>query len=739
MANGPPKNPYNDFLMRQSMRIVANGGSEADIGDYIKHAEKMNIRNAIEPAPEQPDAPTFLRGLSQQILQGVSFNYGDEALGTLSGVMAGVGGQEGRNLYRQELEAFRSAHPAVAIGANIAGAAAMPVGAAPRVLAWGGKTAAALIGGTFGALAASGEATGSATERLPAAGAGGVAGGVLGVAGPAAIGLAGKAATKVAGAGAKLLPAGAKQAVTNWAAKVSSVLPGSAQRGAREHLREAIELDGKTATQLADEAERLIELGVPVALPELLGTNGMELARAAQGFRTPQVQQIVTQYAARQSGQGGRLLDDMGRATKMGLQNSYDLAEQWGAIRFSKSQPFYKESFQQSFKVTDGMKKMLNDPTWRNAYEAGRAISLVEDAAGMNRGLPVPSFEQAVVKGSKLKSGTAKPIAGTKGIEVTGPTPPFDIKNYKKSPLTGVMTKAVPEDVTGSAGAIEIPDDLPIRALDYMKKGLDQMILKADKEGVPMSQALKRALRTQLNGVLDEVDNPAYKMGRQIWSDYSQKLEALELGRTGFMKKAPELVRKELAASKDKEAYKIGALQDLADIIHGVGGPESADIAQRHFGARLYSAEGRTNLRRLQELIDDPVEAQIFADRVAGEVAITRTTKNLGKEAMPRPQASARKLDPPGVVRRLAQKIPGKGPIKPSEYAIAKGNEITSLMAKGLDDPYELVAMLRTLDSPHFSQKLTAALRTLPAQAVATPRAQPKRRQSSPVAKRNRP
>jgi hypothetical protein len=724
MANGPPKSAYNDFLMRQSMRIAANGGSEADIGDYIKHAEKLNIKNAIEPAPEpDPAAPSFLRGLSQQILQGVSFNFGDEALGTLSGIMAGVGGQEGRNLYRTELEAFRAAHPAVSIGANIAGAAAMPVGAAPRVLAWGvkSKTVAALIGGTFGALASAGEATGGLAERAPAAGAGAVVGGALGAVAPTAISLAGKGAAKVAGAGAKLLPAGAKKVVTDWAARISSVLPGSPQRGAREHLREAIGLDGKTATQLADEAERLIELGVPVSLPELMGTHGMELARAAQGFRTPQVQQIVGQYAMRQAGQGDRLLDALGKATKMGLQNSYDLAEQWGAIRFSKSQPFYKESFEQSFKLTDNFKNLLNNATWADAYEAGRAISLVEDAAGMNRGLPVP---QLFGKSSKLKSGTAKAIKGTKGIEVTGPAPSFDIKNYKKSPLTGVMTKAVPEDFGGS----ELPDELPIRALDYMKKGLDQMILKADREGVPMSQALRKALRTQLNSALDEVDNPAYKMGRGIWSDYSAKLEQLELGRNGFMKKAPELVRKELAASKDPEAYRIGALQDAADIIHGVGGPETADIAQRHFGARLYSAEGRTNLQRLQALIPDPVEAQIFADRVAGEVAITRTTKNLGKEAMPRPQASARKLDPPGVVRRLTQKIPGKGPIKPSEYAIAKGNELTSLFAKGLDDPYELVAMLRTLDSPHFSQRLTSALRTMPAQAVATPRAEPKRR-----------
>src|SRR5574342_118559 len=162
--------PYRAFLFRQLKRIQARGGSPADIGDYLKHVEDHpGVRFAVEEPPEDPNAPGMVRGLSQQVLQGVTFGFGDEALGTLYGLLSGEGGQAGRDLYRAELASFRQQHKGAAIGSNIAGAALTLPLLPLKAIAAGGAGAAALTGAGFGALAGAGEAEGGLSERAQAA------------------------------------------------------------------------------------------------------------------------------------------------------------------------------------------------------------------------------------------------------------------------------------------------------------------------------------------------------------------------------------------------------------------------------------------------------------------------------------------------------------------------------------------------------------------------------------------
>jgi hypothetical protein len=249
-----------------------------------------------------------------------------------------------------------------------------------------------------------------------------------------------------------------------------------------------------------------------------------------------------------------------------------------------------------------------------------------------------------------------------------------------------------------------------------MKRGLDHIIEGAGKEGKPpLSRQTARALRASLNEALDEIDVPEYKTARSIWRGFSEQLEELKRGQEGFLRKPPELVARELAASSAPDMYRVGAIQAVSDAAYGVG-PEGANVAQRFFGARLFG-EDRQMLRRLQALITDKSAAEEFADAIAGEVAITQTTGRLGKPGAPRPQAAARVLTPPGVTQRVLQRA-GVRSQPSTNQAREIANELTLLFAKGLDDPNELVAMLRSLDAfEQAPRALTAAGRVAAGQA----------------------
>src|SRR5204862_7244300 len=122
-----------------------------------------------------------------------------------------------------------------------------------------------------------------------------------------------------------------------------------------------------------------------------------------------------------------------------------------------------------------------------------------------------------------------------------------------------------------------------------------------------------------------------------------------------FLQKAPEVIAQELAASPSPEMYKIGALQTLANVVHGVG-PENANVAQRFFGARLFGAQDRTMAARMRALFPDQGSADEFMDRLAGEAASTRALRRIGSGGKPNEAAGTQALNPAGMVSRLLER-----------------------------------------------------------------------------------
>lgn len=648
----PKLTPYQEFLYRQGLKITARGGSLADVADYLGHAEQRNIRHVVE-AQNTPnvdvEAPGMVRGLSQQVLQGATFFFGDEALGSLYGMASGTGAQDGRDYYRAELSAYREKNPILSVAANVAGMTLIPLTAVAAVLGGGGKVAAAGVGAVAGGASAAGEATGGLSERAKSALGGATLGAVLGAASVPVSRAIGKAVgPTIRRVGEALSPASEK--VGRWLRDLGARLPGSPQRQARTMLLEALKRDGITPAGVAFKSQQRAAMGLPTTVADLTGDHTMQLAKVAQQFRSPNAQRLVEQIVERQSLQDVRALRALGDATRLGSQNAYELAETIASQRAAQSAPLYERAFAQSATVTPKVKTLLEQATWREAYGIGRATALQEDAAQMARGLAVPELGEVV------------------------------------------------------------PGTIPIRALDYMKRGLDHMIERAGQEGrPPLSRQTARALRKSLNEALDEIGTqvPDYAQARSVWRGFSEQLDDLTKGRENFMRKPPEMVRKELADAKAPDMYRIGAMQDISDAVHGVGS-EQANIAQRFFGARVFNAADRTALQRIEALIPDPSAAREFADRIAGEVAVTRTTQRLGKAGLPRPRSAAQTLTPPGFTQRMLKKVGVAGQPN-TERAAAIADELTQLFARGLDDPNDLVALLHSIGSLERGAQLGAA------------------------------
>jgi len=672
------RTPYEDFKYRMALRVLQRGGTLDDVQIYLDHLEERGeaAQRAFGAAPEAlPEAaPGLVGGLSQQVLQGVTFGFGDEAVGSLYGlVVMGGDAQAGRDIYRASLAAFREQHPVASTAANIGGAAlALPAGVA-GALGRGGLTAGAAFGAGAGGLAAAGEAEGGLGERLAAAPIGAAGGTLLGsIAGPLTrvvgrgITRAGRAIRGAVGAPEALIARGVR-ATGETFQRAASRIPGSPASAARRLIADALVKDGKPLGALAREAERRSAQGVPTTLADLGGDHLFGLATTAQQMRGPLQSQFAAALAGRQAGAGERLLTELGKATKVGLRNAYELGDELAAMRLTEADPLYRQAFAETVELTPTLQKMLRSPVWRRAYMEGRAIAQQEDAAGIARGLKVPPLPK----------------------------------------------KGAPEE--------EALTMLPVRGLDYMKQGLDNIVEVTARKGKPLPNKIVRALRTRLSEALQEIDAqvPVYGQARATWRGYSESIDALTLGREGFRRKPSEVVAREIAKLRtptEREMYRIGAIQDISDAVHGLT-REDAEVAQKLFGARLFGSKDRTMASRIRALFERPSDADEFLDKVASEASLERA-RGLARRGVPQERSAAATLGPPGVTTRVLTKV---APLKTGAAGIERArdiaNEVTQLLSKGADDPRQLVAMLRQLEQASAAERaLVSRARTVAGQ-----------------------
>lgn len=705
--------PYQEFLYRQWGRIKARGGTDQDWANYVQHAERLPLRNVLN-TPKDPDlgtpTPGVISGTLMSAFQGLSFGWGDEAIGGLAGLatLATGGGLERAEQrrqqttagFREQRTAFRQARPKTAIAGEIAGAipsagaaaARLGVRVAPSV----GRAAlaAAGTGAAAGALAGAGETDGPISDRTRGALFGGIVGLVL--APLTTVGIAG-----LAGAGKRVIPL-----VARWNTALGEQ-SGVPQTRARELLARALAQDGITVAEATKRLSQARAQGVPVTLADIAGEQTMGLAVAAQGIRGEAKRQLTDELLSRQADQGSRMLGNLAdrvfRGTRGGLKNAYDTADDLFAQRSAQAAPLYDDAYQQMVQLTPTLRQMLQHPRFQDAYLVGRQIANDEDLAGIGRGLAVPELFQKGV----LRPGEATQRVAPKGLAVTGArrTPPDPTAQTRSFQVGG-------ETATG------MPDQLPVRAIDYMKRGLDVIIGRGSEEGRPaIDHQLARSLNQLLRQGLAEVDEqvPSYAAARATWAGETDALNAVAMGKGGsrlfwgqetttprFTRKPPDIIAREMAAlsPEDQALYRVGAFQDLAEAIHTQTG-ETPNVARQFFGGRTHGTLERSMEQRIRALFADPGAAQDFMDAVHTEARVAMNT--------------ARQVTPTRGVTEPSELVPGRTVMRRQVGTTLVGlaqsginraragwteeisDEVASLFTKGLKGPQELQALLVSL------------------------------------------
>lgn len=747
----PPANPIaarRRYLTDQSNRILAKGGSTADVVQFMEQEGVKLPPNVHVASSATVDSPGYAKGLSMSAIDGATFGFGDEAIGSIVGLATGEGAAKGINDYRKSMAAFRDAHPVAAGAATLAGglasALALPelgaakflgagageMGTLGRVVAAGVEGAGAgalagagsaegglskrargaLLGGSAGALLGAGgtgliKAVGSGTG-VPAVGGamlggsiGGVPGAMLGMLAGGAVGKAGQKIVQSAGASIERVTARNPDALIARVFSAMDPTNGSAALQARTVLRKALEADGVSLDQAAGEAQRLHALGVPATVIDLGGDHVQALFGKAAEFRSPETQAMVRQILTRQDQQGDRIMGLLFDKQRLGVANAYTAGDALVAKRLADSRPLYETAHQLDVQTTPEIRRAFTNPTFRHMYDEGRAIALQEDHAaamqGAAPGKPVPPL-QIVAEGP---GGIRYIVDGN-----------------------GVAQQAPPGLKVGDVAN----ETLPVRGLDYMKRGLDQLrnqtgTLGAGPNTKPvLDRQLGTALGGALGALLDRVGEqaPIYGKARAAYKGPSDILDAMALGKGGrvpyptpqglsaaegprFTSKTGEEVTREIRKLTDpthRSAYVIGALQDVADLM------ASSTAKATHTADAVFGSPGME--KRIRALFPDPhgPDANSVFDAIRGESTVTSRSTKVAVAPAPRQSAQMQDVEPPNLPSGIGFKYAAVGTMvrqlaktTKQQFTEKLSNEVSALGTRGINGLSELQGLIESL------------------------------------------
>jgi len=712
---------FQSYLRTQMLRMQANGASEEDLARWMTLELERGEQAPRIIAPQTAfnvDAsstfqkPSMLRGLSMKALQGITFGFGDEAMGSILGVLTGEGARGGINTYRRELEAFTAEHPRLGIAAEIGGsvltggtavklarqglakvglrgtaAAASPLAAAPlegsaqAVARAAGPTLGQRIatagrqGAGFGAAFGAGHQEGDISlegisDRAKAALFGGTFGAALGLGLGAGIGVLGTVTRPIARA--------AVGSATNWQRAIQQRLPGvnTAEQHAKEMLVRGLVQDGVTIEEATRRIMAMQTSGTTPTLLDIAGDATLRLGKETVSSRTPAKQRLAEILLGRQAEQGDRistrLFSQIFRGDRLGLRNVEEASSQLHAARKALSAGPYQQAFQETVEITPRMRQILSTKAFQRAYNIGRQIAEdIEAPAGIGIGLDIPL-----------------------------------LPNIQRT-----LGATTPE---GAAAVAQLqsklfPTSLPVRALDYTKRGLDAVIRKGF-EGKSIDKPAARGLRSMLNELLGAVDDqvPTYAEARAIYRGFSEADDALQLGRE-FLGQSPDKVRQIMngLAPQERDFYRLGAANALYQQVTNVAN-EGADIARNYFGGRLFGGTSKAGERIRALFVDAPEVADDFMRMVAAETRISHTsaaTRGAVRGSLQAAEEVAEGSTPVvrggGLVTGAVLTAASAGRTGVQRLRGAWLNDVTDelslLFTKGLNDPRELSTLLDEL------------------------------------------
>lgn len=615
--------------------------------------------------------PNYATNLARATLgQGLAMGWGDEAEAWLRSKLGDEGYDQALAKIRNEYGGFAKQHPIAQTLGEFAG------GAAPGVAAMmipGGQAAGAqqLSRSTLATLArlgvigaGSGAVAGAGAakegERVGGAVAGGILGGVTGVGVPVAL--------RGAGAGARWL----RERLTPSDEYVQSVATGKLAQA----LRDAGLSPRQAETSMS--VDRLLQ--VPSRLVNVSPAT-VDLARAVAQRTGQGAQTLERELVKQKAGARERTYQQVRRGLQPGdyYGDEQRLVEELRA----KAGPAYDLAYSAGAVDDPVVNTVLTHPTFQAAFERGRKIAESQAMAAKLRGEDPSKY--------------ALP-------ELYKPTGEIDtLTNTPKMALAAV------------------PD---VRTLDYVKRGLDDLIDAGYKGSSSVGKGQASSLRDLRNQFVAAIDRnvPEYRDVRRMYAGDMEVLDAMRAGYNDFGKLDHEQIMKMVAdmSQAEKEAFRTGVARNLYGSIMGPSSNRNA--AQGVIGSPETQA-------KLMPLFDTPEqfrlfktalerEAQLFneANRVLGGSQTAKTMQ--GREALE---------SQPGVGEVVTGAITGS--FWPSLVGTVmrgfnKATMTDSVAAKLADmlaahDPHQVAAAVKLLEE-HTAQQAPKALKATAAQAGTT-------------------
>jgi hypothetical protein len=333
-------------------RLQAQGQGGDTITEYLKSEGYTPTRyeQAVTRISKLAGPPVEA-GFGRSVLQGLSFNFADEAEAALrAGSVSGPRYEQELARVREGIKQYEEAYPGRAfvgeavgsLAPTVAGLVAAPFTGGTSAAITGARTAqqaakipgllsqvkrGTVAGGTTGAISGVGGAEGGAESRVLGGVIGGLTGGTLGAATPVA--------TNVLGVGARKV-----------GETVGVVKPQDATQKAQEILARKIAQEGMTPEQLAArQAETVRTLGArDETLADIGGEGVRRLARGAMAI--PQAaetdaRQMLTERAV---AAGPRIIKDITDLTAVGARDLDEVASDIITRRATLATPFYDQA-----------------------------------------------------------------------------------------------------------------------------------------------------------------------------------------------------------------------------------------------------------------------------------------------------------------------------------------------------------------------------------------------------------
>lgn len=620
---------------RNAMRLIQQGKSPAEIAAYLdsvgvpkKHPvviQPTAQASASAPPPAKAGVGQKLDAFALSAFQTLTFGFGDEAIGTLRGLVTDKTTSQAIEEYRTQLAAAKAAAPGMATAGSLTGAAVPAlatggIGAGAGLL--GRIGAGAAVGAGAGVAQAAGDATGGAGARLQAGIMPGIVGGGLGGAMP----LLGSAVGGTLKAVASKMPIFAK-------------IPGvkSAEQQGFALVQRAIERDGKSIDDLIDAARIKAIRGEPATLADIGGENMRGLMASAANVPGKAKQVLTEGITERQAGQAGRLIGAAQQNMKLGLQNVVALKEKLLAQRARDAVPLYEAAYAKSVQMDGALQQALDNPEFVKAYNLGRQLAAIEDVD-----LP-PLFTVA-----------------DDGTKVWAP-------------------------------------QVPVQALDYMKRGLNKRIESGLRSKAGVDRTAGHHLRNRLETILQTVDKqvPEYGMARAFYKGESEAIEALEIGQE-FRTMTPDAVAAAYGpmSTVEKEMARTGYLEAIAAGM-GKNKAEAPNVVKAIFGAPSDKQTVRVLFGDKADDMLDAIETEKAFSRTMAKIGGSRTEvlRHEGEDmAQLGGAASWALVGRPGLaLHAIGQAAGGRAR---TGWTEAVSDELAKTFSAGLDDPWALHSRL---------------------------------------------